>query len=490
VYFIVKKEKVILFVVFLLVVALRLFLVFQTGNFSSDDAYYNVRITESLIEGKLIDHDVLSYGGRDVINTPAFNFILGFGFISELMYKILPLLLISALVFIVYLISKEIIEDKKYVLLVTFMSGFIPILITGTLNKVSVYSFLIPLIFLMIYSLMKIDKYLWLFIILSFVLPLVHADAFLFVFVLLFYLLLVGAEEIKISKLKMEAIVLCIFLVFLMEFIIFKKAFLIDGLGIIWQGIPKGILGNYFKDISIFEIIYSVGILPIFLGIGGVVLSFRENKEKLFLLNALILTTLLFLWLKIIQPVVGLMFLGVSLSIVSVFSLDRFFNYMKKTKFFKFSNLIYVSLIGLVIVLMVIPSFVDGRDSIDNSFNDEEIQGLEWLRDNTLEFSTVLADLDEGHLISGIAKRKNVMDTNFLLAPNTDDRFKHLSSLFSNVLSLEGAGFLLERYHVDYVYLSHRTKVKYNIRKLNYENCLRKVFGNENVEIFKVREKC
>ncbi len=210
-YFIVKKEKVILFVVFLLVVALRLFLVFQTGNFSSDDAYYNVRITESLIEGKLIDHDVLSYGGRDVINTPAFNFILGFGFISELMYKILPLLLISALVFIVYLISKEIIEDKKYVLLVTFMSGFIPILITGTLNKVSVYSFLIPLIFLMIYSLMKIDKYLWLFIILSFVLPLVHADAFLFVFVLLFYLLLVGAEEIKISKLKMEAIVLCIF---------------------------------------------------------------------------------------------------------------------------------------------------------------------------------------------------------------------------------------------------------------------------------------
>ena len=100
-----KKENIILFAIFLLVVALRLFLVLQTNNFSSDDSYYNVRIAENLIDKKLIMHDVLSYGGRDVITLPVFHFILAIFkliFSSNLVYKILPLFLISFLVFIVY----------------------------------------------------------------------------------------------------------------------------------------------------------------------------------------------------------------------------------------------------------------------------------------------------------------------------------------------------------------------------------------------------
>ena len=488
-----KKENIILFAIFLLVVALRLFLVLQTNNFSSDDSYYNVRIAENLIDKKLIMHDVLSYGGRDVITLPVFHFILAIFkliFSSNLVYKILPLFLISFLVFIVYLISREIIKDKRYVLLVTFMSGFIPVLVIGTLNKVSVYALLIPLIFLMIYCIMNIKKRFNLFIVLSFILPLIHPDAFLFVFVLLFYLVLIGAEELRINKLKTEAIVFCIFLIFLIEFVIFKKAFLVNGTNIIWQNIPKDILSNYFKDTSILEIIYRVGILPVFLGIGGVVLSFKEKNEKLFLLNALILITLLFLWLGLIQPFVGLMFLGVSLSIVSVFSLDRFFRYLKKTKFSKHGNLIYGGLIFLIILLMIVPSFLDGKKIIANSFSDDEIEGIKWLKDNTLEFSTILADLDEGHLISEIAERKNIMDTNFLLAPHTDERYRHLNSLFTNVLSEEIAGDLLSKYNVNYVYLSHRTKLKYNIKTLSYTGCLRSVFENEQVEIFKVRERC
>jgi len=488
-----KKEKIMIFVVFLLVMALRLFLVLGTDNFSSDNAYFNIRVAEGLVDGKLINHDVLSYGGRDIINVPVFHLVLGiFKFVlnSDLVYKLLPLFLISFLVFIVYLISKEIIDNKKYVLLVSFMSGFIPVLITGTLNKVSIYSLLIPLMFLMIYCVMKIKKFLWLFIILSFVLPFVHADAFLFVFVMLFYLLLSGAEELKLGKLKMEAIVFSVFLMFLIEFIIFKKAFLVNGIDIVWQNIPKGILSNYFKGVSIFEIIYSVGVLPVFLGIAGVVLSFKERNSKMFLLNSLILTVLLFLWLKLIQPVVGLMFLGVSLSIVSVFSLDRFFEYLKKTKFLKYDKFIYISLIVLIGLVMIVPSFVDGKKVVDNSFNNDEIEGLNWLKENTVDFSTVLAGVDEGHLISEIAERKNIMDTNFLLAPSTDERFKHVSSLLGNVLGDETASFLLRKYNIDYVYLSYRTKLKHNIKTLSYEGCLRKVFENENVEIFKVREKC
>ena len=95
-----KKENIILFAIFLLVVALRLFLVLQTNNFSSDDSYYNVRIAENLIDKKLIMHDVLSYGGRDVITLLVFHFILAIFkliFSSNLVYKILPLFLITFL---------------------------------------------------------------------------------------------------------------------------------------------------------------------------------------------------------------------------------------------------------------------------------------------------------------------------------------------------------------------------------------------------------
>ncbi len=155
-----KKEVKILIIIFLLTVGFNLFFIFQTPNFSSDEAYFNIRHTEYINDNiKPIVYDELSYGGRTVINTHVFHYILAFFNIflpNAITYKVIPILLLSSLVFIVFGISKTIIKSNNASLLVAGMAGMIPTLLSTTLNQVSTYSLVIPLIFYSVYCLLDL----------------------------------------------------------------------------------------------------------------------------------------------------------------------------------------------------------------------------------------------------------------------------------------------------------------------------------------------
>ena len=66
----------------------------------------------------------------------------------DLVLKIIPEVLFSSLVIIVYLITIEITENRVSSVLAALMAAFIPLLIRETLNMASVYSLFLPLIFL------------------------------------------------------------------------------------------------------------------------------------------------------------------------------------------------------------------------------------------------------------------------------------------------------------------------------------------------------
>ncbi len=87
------KPWVGLTVVFLFVLAIRLYSAFHTPFLSSDDAYLEVRSVESILHGNVLWHDPLGYGGRTLIRSPVFDAILAFfGLFMPLplVFKIIP----------------------------------------------------------------------------------------------------------------------------------------------------------------------------------------------------------------------------------------------------------------------------------------------------------------------------------------------------------------------------------------------------------------
>lgn len=481
------------YIIFLFVLLFRLFFAFQDAEFSNEDAYLTLRNVENIEEtGKPLFEDNLSYGGRIAVFLPLYYYFLASinVIIGNVSFKLIPALLFSSLVFLVYLITKELTKDEDSALLATLTSAFIPVLISNTTNNISIFSAALFIILLMILSLMKIEnkKSLSLFMGLSLLFPLVHNMAFLFIISLIVYFILSIAESNKISKIKKEAILFSIFVTLIIGFLFFKDAILLHGFNIIFQNTPLKILSSYFKGINIVELIISLGIIPLLFGILGLSYAIRKKNDNMLFLTSILATTSLLLIFKLINFSLAIIFLGILLAIISSIGFEKSFKYVKLTKFSDYLKYIKFSFLILIFLLLIIPSYIGANDSKNKVLNNEELNALFWLRDETEEDSTILSSHEEGHFITNIAKRKNVIDDNFLLIENIDQRYNDVERIYtteSQVKALQA----LNKYNVRYVYFSDRTKQIYNVDEIAYvdDNCFKEVYHTEEARIYKVR---
>jgi len=484
-----KKEHIILLAIFLVVLHFRLIFSFQTPYFSSDDAYYNLRHTEYIKEHIVpMLYDELSYGGRYVLDSHIFHYFLaGFSFFLPplFVFKIVPELLFAALVFIIYAIALKITTNTTAALLSSLISAFIPLFVSESLNNISVYSLVFLLLFYQIYCLLNIETHTGRFIILSFLLPFLHPFSFLLSVSFVVYAVLLNLESIRIKKLTKEAILFFVLTSILISLIIYKKAFVSFGLYAVWQNIPAELIENYFKNINIFMLIYNIGFVPLLLGILGIAFGlFREKKEAAYLLSALVLSVLILLFLRLINFYIGLVFLGIVLVIMSALSIEKAISYINMTKFVNYKKQIFAAFLLVVFLTLVVPSYFNAKGVIEKTISNEEVSVLEWAKNNTEQDATLLADISEGNYIAAIAKRKNVADTTFLLAP---DRYASVYEMF-NTGSLVKATQQMHKYGVDYIYLSDKTKKIYNIKDLKYidDKCFRERYVTEKAKIYQL----
>ncbi len=490
-----NKNNLYVFFIFLLALTFRLYFVFQTPYYSDDVSYYNVRNINSVIENGLpLFKDPLSFGGSHQIFPPLFYYFMSFfsSIFGGIALKIIPAIFTSLLVIVIYLIAKQITEDEHAALLSAFISGFIPITIAETLNRVDAYSFSLFIIFFMIYCFTRIQNkfYFSLFVILSILLPLIHPIAFLLSISLLFYAILLNIEFVKLSKLKKEAILFYVFISLLIEFIFFKQSFIDIGFNAIWQNIPNEIFRNFYRNINILDVILQIGAVSLIFGIIGIVFGvFKQKKEPVFLIYGLILATTLLLLLKLMDFSVGMIFLGLSLTILSAIGFEKLFKYIRITKFSNYERHLKFLLIVVVIFTLLWPSYINSNKVIAGALTDEEYNAFIWIKENTPTSSTILSSPDEGNYITTIADRKSFIDKNFLFYKNINNRFLVAKFIFkseSKVKSLQ----LLRKYNVEYIYLSERTKKNYNIDKIKYiteeDECFAKIFGTEKTEIYRV----
>jgi len=492
-----KKEFTLLILIFLLTLSFRLFFVFQTNFFNEDFSYFHLRNAEHILEtGRPAYLDYSNYSSKYVLYPPFFHYFLAFFsiiFPINLVAKLIPEILISSLVIIVYLISKELTKDVRASLLAALMAGFVPLFASKILNTVSIYSFVLPVFFFMIYCMMKIREergYLPCLVILSILLSLTHSTAFLFVFSLIIFSLLVLSESWTFRKTHKEAILFIILTTFLIQFIIFKRAFLLYGFNTIWGNTPVQLFVDYFKNINVMTILYEVGILPVVLGFTAIVFwLFRRKRNDLFMLGSVILSTLLLLTLRLISINDGLLFLGITLVIFSSLTIKTLFNYLKLTKFSNLQKYFSVILVILIIFSLVIPSIISANKIIKNVPVEQDIEALSWIRSNIEEEAIILAPLEEGHLITYVTRKANVLDSLFLLIPDPEERLEDIDTIYTTGSEYKALD-LLQKYDINYIFLSEKTKEKYNITGLSYtvdKKCFRSR-KYEEPKIYQVRE--
>lgn len=487
-----KLHYAILILIFVLTLGTRLYFSFGTPTYSSDKSYFAVRQIEHIQQTSqpLYDDD-LSFSGRRFVFPPLFEYALAFlALVFPLSFtaKFFPNLFAASLIFFTYLIARRITKNSKIALLTAFISGFIPVFFQQTFNSISVYSVVIPFFFLLLYSFMNINKKKWVYcyIFTIILLTLIHPSVILFIIGLWLYLLLVKIEGLKQTQAEMEIVIFSTFFVILSQFIMFKKVFLFHGPLVIWQNIPKGILSNYFSQVSLLQVIYYIGIIPAFCGAYIIYrYIFKEKRKDIYLLVGFIFSVSLLLWLRLIELKIGLMFLGVITVLLFAQFYKLFLLYIEKTRAAKLANLFSVLIFTLFIFTSVIPSFSLAQLTIETSVTHEEIKALEWIDEHTPKNSVILASVEEGNLITNIAKRKNVIDSNFLLIPDAKQRFEDVSRVYTT-FSVTEATSILNKYSVDYIYFSPKAALNYDISQLSYVNdkCFPLVYKN-HVKIYK-----
>jgi 4-amino-4-deoxy-L-arabinose transferase-like glycosyltransferase len=477
--------------IFVLALALRLFFAFQAENLDLD-AYFSYRQVESIkttLSPSYIDG--LSYSGRIHIFPPVYYYILAFfSFISGtvLALKIVPNLLACSLIIIVYLMVFELTKRRSIALFSAFVSAFIPVFFADTINSASIYSFTIPLIFYLIYCFMRIKEriFLYQFLALSLVLSLASTISFLFIFALIIYLLLVKLEFAQQNRAELESILFVTFLTLWVNILMYKKAFLFHSRALIWQNLPPQIIASYFREVNMLESITNVGLIPIFFGIYAIYrYMFKERDKRTYLLMAFALSVSLLLWFRLITLDVGLMFLGTLLVPLLGQALGLLFSYIEKTRISSHAWAFWLVLVLLFVFSSVFTSLSAASEAIKGSVSSEEMSALLWLRESAPEGSVVLSTISEGELISAVAQRKNVADTDFILIRSSDIVFDEVRQMYTSFLKTDAVE-LMNKYDVDYVYFSPRAREEFNISELQYadKDCFELVYDKE-VKIYR-----
>lgn len=487
-----KATYVFLILIFLFTLSSRLYFSFSVPNYSSDNAYFTIRQMEHIQQtSKPLYDDELSFSGRRFVFPPLFGYALAFiGLVFPVNFtaKFFPNLFASSLVFFAYLLARRLSKNSTIALITAFISGFVPVFFQQTFNNISVYSVVMPLFFLLLYSFMNLKKQKWVYCYITTIILLtfIHPSVILFIIGLWLYLLLVKIEGLKQDKAELEIIIFSTFFVILSQFLMFKKVFLYHGPLVIWQNIPKELLSNYFSQLSILQTGYYIGFIPAFCGIYLIFrYIFKEKQHDVYLLIGFVFSVALLLWLRLIEIKTGLMFLGLIIVLLFAKFCRLFLDYIKSTRAAGLAKVFGIVLAAVVILSSVIPAFSVARLTIDTSVTDEEIAALEWIRKNTPENSVILGTVYEGNLITAIAQRKNIIDSNFLLISDAEQRLKDVNRMYTTI-SMTDAIDLLNKYSVNYIYFSPKARDVYGIDDINYidSDCFDEVY-NKDVKIYK-----
>ena len=153
-------------------------------------------------------------------------------------------------------------------------------------------------------------------------------------------------------------------------------------------------------------------------------------------------------------------------------------------------NLTYLMIICGILFSMISYS----ARLVQSEPNDEIVESLLWLKNNSREERVVLSDYRAGYWIEEIAGRKVVLDSSFDTIPSFNEKFLDIYSLLHAVELKEADSIMYEKYGIDYVWITESMKQGVVWEKpgegllflLRNNETFKNIYKSENVEIWKV----
>ncbi len=467
---------------------LRLTVAFSIGGLTYQ-SYFHIRQVDTIVEsGHPMWYDPFSYGGREIRFLPLYHYMVALPaffidtvdaakLVTNFIYALIPLF--------VFFIAHAITQDDESSLVAGVVSALLPVLFTpNTVGPESLY-FVLVLVCIYMFMLCEKPNYLYYYGLFFFLLMFTSSLAILLVLGFIVYLALTAIEGKKVKREQTDLIIFSFFFYIWLALVLFKDHFLLRGISFVFQNVPSESIANYFPSLSIASAILLIGIIPFLAGTYVVYKSLFELKQRrLMLLISLAISTTILAWLRFIPFTISLSFFGLTLSILfAVFYRDVVL-FVKKTKIASRETGFKYVLIGIV-VISTLPLSISAATNQDVP-SQEEITAFHWLSQNTDKGATILALVEEGHLVSYVGERKNVMDENYVLADDVDLRFNDMQKIFNTrfqSIALE----LLEKYNVSYIVITPRATKYYEQHDLAYRTpeCFEKVYKVET-RIYKV----
>lgn len=475
-----KHAKYWLFLIILFVLAFRLFFAFQSNGFSDDASYQTLSRINQI--------------GADPLNLQLSSTLI-FDYIVTLIYalsgivglKIFNNALSIFLIILNYKIAKYITEDEYSSLLVAFVGGFIPVYVIDSFNSINPFNLFFVLYVFQIYNFLKIrtrlDKYYYLFIITTIVMPLISSLSILLAFSLLAFVLFATIEKLDVTGTKIDLIIFSSIYLIWTQFLIYKNSFLDFGVKIIYQNIPSTLLNNYFSGTNLAGMIVEIGFIPFFFGI--FILYFYIFKKQRYLLSLfpffLVLVFLIFF--KLINLKVGLILLGELFVLIFTYFFRVSYAYIQNSKLSRF----WPGLVGIFLIIFTLTSILPIANAISNTGNRADLYDV---LNGEYENSTIFSPLEYGSIISA-SGAKSIVSNNFLEYNNPSNIMSDIDSLYSafNFITVLN---ILDKYEADYVLYDSNIIAKYSKFKFKGASCVSEdafelVHDDGNYQLYKVK---
>lgn len=410
----------------------------------------------------------------------AFSFIMPIALAT----KIIPAILASLLVFPTYLLSNALTKNKTFSIISAAIASITPFFFAQTTNHLSSLSLSIPLLYFLLYLWTQSPKHLNWFLGLAAFFIFLTPLSLLFVATLAVYFALCAIDKIQLKPADYELGLLTIALTLWAHFLFYKEALLTHGLGIIWQNIPLELLGQYYSDTNILSIIFSLGILIVPLGIYAIYkYAIQTPKKEDTLLFSLAIVSFICLWLKLLPLNTALTLLGITFTILLAHSLTSINEFIKSTKIKKHTTIAMFGMVFLLTITTAYPAYTLSKEEITTTITDNDFLALEALKHLSPENSRIISPPNFGHYITGIANRKNIIDTEFILQKNINERYEDITKLYITSSEIE-ALTIFEKYNATHLFVpSYLPDVKFTSKCFTKTDYI-------NVHIYQKDEEC